>query len=769
MTAGQSLWIGAATAFLVWLQRAFYFGAWEKPPAQPWETLRWLAVGTAGTLVMAPFYHNGGLGAGDAHWYAVMLSDFLAQLRTGVFPVWVGQSVDAFNGAVSTLRYAPGFQNFGGIMDMLTARALEPMAVRNATLAVVSLLGAFSCYGCLRSVARGKPWVACALAILWIGGPGVWAPVFVGDQYMTFTVVPFVPLVLYGCWRVWVFDDVWSRLWIAAGLAGSWICHPPIALWMTVISAAIYLPTLFVRRPWARQIALIVLMGAAFLVLGSLPFASVMTLDSAIKVSSAGAYAAEMVHTFFPANFLPITPTTESLAIYQVGYSLLGALVVSLVLLFWVRPRSAWAFGATAVGLVPFFVPIPWLSTALWVHLPGWFLAVENVWPTQRLFLVWSILAAFFSAIVLGSTSAAASRWKRGLLGAAFLGGLAWSVHEALQIIPRVGRTTAAETRVSYSPDNVLLTRYAYSSFEYAPAYFSHSYMEPWLENRLLDLHTLEPIVANADAAAPMPGPGAAQASDPRLVGSGLLTGVQIPNSSYYQLLPQLDLEPGRHYALRLEFLDPEMQGTLQMMLPGMFREYSMPDSGAGIKLADQSASSKAFGSGPANSHVVPLTVTGAGPYKISGMFIAAKRNGATYPFARYWLYVYDRAQLPVAVDSWIPYRATASTAAPCYLETPRMWLKGWEATVNGIPAVPIRSPENLVMVPLSAGASRVELRYRPPAIVAAAFWSAAIGWAGLGMLGLVQLVLFSGGSVLEGGTLTRPTHPRKGGPWGAL
>ena len=115
----EPLWLGAATAAAAWLTRAVFFRPSDATARGFGEMIRWLAVGASATFAVLPFYFSGAVGSGDAHWYTVMLSDFITQLRAGVFPVWVGQSQYAFNGAVSPLRYAPGFQYFGGCLDLL--------------------------------------------------------------------------------------------------------------------------------------------------------------------------------------------------------------------------------------------------------------------------------------------------------------------------------------------------------------------------------------------------------------------------------------------------------------------------------------------------------------------------------------------------------------------------------------------------------------------------------------------------------------------------
>ncbi|HMD60248.1 MAG TPA: hypothetical protein VKG78_02395, partial [Opitutaceae bacterium] len=471
-------------------------------------------------------------------------------------------------------------------------------------------------------------------------------------------------------------------------------------------------------------------------------------------------YALQMIHASFPSNFMPVDPKGIPLSDYQLGYALLAALAASLLLLFRVRARGAWAFAAASVVIPAFIVPVPWLTDALWRQVPAWFMNVENVWPMQRLFPIWSTVVAFLAAIVFASPQVAAAAWQRAVLAAGFICGAIWSGHEEWNIISMIPRVPPAQTRMELAPDNIQLTRYAYSSFAYAPGYFSHAYMEPWLENRLLDRHSLDPILENADAAAPLPPERAAGPADPRLARSGLLTAEDITGSNYYRLVPGLALSPGTHYALRLEFLDPGKPGTLQFMHPSMFREYMLPDSGSGIHRAAPFLPSLAFGSDASNSHVLPLTISGPGPATPEAFFIANKRTTETFPFARFWLYTYDRSRLPIDVKSWIPYRARVEPRGPAYLETPRMWVRGWRALVNGRRVPILRSRENLVMVPVEAGPNEVVLEYVAPPVLSATFWMCTSGWLALAGAGLCQLALWSGGGRLRFGW----THRWSGG-----
>jgi hypothetical protein len=737
VTAREALWLGAALVGMLGILRSFYWRQRGPEAQRACEVLRWAAVGLAATLAMLPFYFGGSVGSGDAHWYTVMLSDFLAQLKAGAFPVWVGQSPFAFNGAVSPIRYAPGFQYYGGMVDLLTAQALQPVSVKNLCLCLSAVGGAFSAYACLRPIVNERRWIACLLAILWIIGPGVLAPVISGDQYMTFVALPFVPIVLHGCWRLLVFDDLWGRLWISVGLAGLWICHPPIGLWMTLIAGALYLSSMLSRRRWIRELRCLPVMAAIFLAMASYPFISLLNLDNQTRIPSLGGSAAFEVHKYFPGNFMPINPALGSLFDYQIGYALLGTLAVSLLLLAVTRPRAAVGFALASILVVPFTVPVPLVTDAVWARIPSWFVTINNVWPMQRLFLIWSALAAFTGAIVIGSPRVSGTFWRQALAVSILAAGLLWSATEAHKLETRVARTRSSpeQARIMEGPNNTVLGRYAFGSFQTTPGYASHGYMDSWFENRLLDSKSREPFLTNGDAAAPGDGQGTGNST---LVSKGLLRAENITDSTSYFLRPNLTLDPGKRYALRLEFFDPETQGVLQLMQDTMFREYLLPDSGAGI---GRSGPPRSFGTEATSGRVLSLSVLGKKPVPLTDILITPRPNHKDFTAGRFWLYTYERNRLPITVESWIPYRVRFTAPRAAFLESPRMWLKDWRATVNGIPVLAEPSPEGLVMVPVKAGPNTVTLDYIPPVFVRAAFWVLFCSWLLAGIAALAWLL----------------------------
>lgn len=733
-TVAADLWLAGTSGVLLLFLRIVYFATRAAWPASRLEMLRWLALAAAVTVVFRPFFTADGVGAGDAYWYTLMLTDFVTQWRAGVFPVWVGQSVYAFNGSVSPLRLAPWFQHAGGILDLLTFHALAPIALKNATLMVNALVGGFTTYFCLRAILPNRPTIAAILAWLWLASPGVLAPVMGGDQYMTFMTLPFVPVVLYGCWCAWNDRGRRALFCLPAGLAGLWLCHAPIALWLCLFSALQYLALLIVRRSWRTEWLRLAGMAVLFVVLGSFPFVSVASLANLINVPTQPGSVVAEVKTAFPANLLPIDTHRDIITAYQLGFTVMGAGLLTLLLALRFRPRGAMVFLAAAILIGPFTLPVPWLTSALWHSLPSWFVTIENVWPMERLFLIWSLVIFFALAIVLADGRLARRRWFAGLLAASLVGGGGWSWHEACKLRAWVMRThePAAAAERMLAPNNVTLTRYCYSIFKWTPAYVNHGYMDPYLQNRLLDPETGKVLLANANAAAPLLARRDRHLVRPypRLVQTGTFTATRIGVTSTFRLTPALTLKPGQRYALRFDFFRPDENGVLQINGDSLYREYFLPDAGVGL---GRRGPSLTFGSEPRSDKVLSLWLEGRQTVTPDILFVASHAGRSmSLPFARFWLFTFAPEKLPIEVQSLIPYRARVRTAVPAWLETPRVWQPQWHATVNGRPVAVRESAQSLVAVPVPEGTSEVTLRYRPSRLLMLSYLTSLVGWGAL-------------------------------------
>jgi len=89
-------------------------------------------------------------------------------------------------------------------------------------------------------------------------------------------------------------------------------------------------------------------------------------------------------------------------------------------------------------------------------------------------------------------------------------------------------------------------------------------------------------------------------------------------------------------------------------------------------------------------------------------------------------------------IEQWAPYRARVTSPASAFLETPRLFLDGYQARVDGRKVAVQRSPNAQVMIPVPAGRSLVELSYRGPGSLRAAYffslscWIALLAWWGV-------------------------------------
>jgi hypothetical protein len=98
-----------------------------------------------------------------------------------------------------------------------------------------------------------------------------------------------------------------------------------------------------------------------------------------------------------------------------------------------------------------------------------------------------------------------------------------------------------------------------------------------------------------------------------------------------------------------------------------------------------------------------------------------------------------DREKLPIQMLAQTPFTAQVRAQTAGFLETPRVFLEGYTAVVNGKDTPVQRSPGSLVMVPVPAGESKVVVEYIGPSQLRLAWWVslgcfAAWPWLVLGM-----------------------------------
>ncbi len=682
------------------------------PKRQEWLRLGLLAAAAA--WLLHPFATRLQYGAGDALWYAHMLADFVLQIRRGVFPVFAGQTVYAFNGAVYPLRVAPMYQHLAGLIDLLTGHARGVFTLQHLVVITCGVSGIYACYYTLRRLVPERPWGAVGFAVLYLSCPGLLATVYTQDLYMTWTTVPFAPLAAYGIARSFRGDDLGAQAWLAVPLAALWWAHSPIALWFTMIAAGSQAYRLLrVDRGWLpfRR----ALLGAGlFGLLVQYPFVSVAEVQTpghpstVISSLARPEQVADNLRGVFPAAILPLSDHARALGDLQLGYALWAVLLLAAAAALLTGGRELKVLLAGAFFILLFLLPIPGLNAFLWGHLPAEIVRITYYWPMQRFYLILAALLAAAGQLALGRLPLSGKRAR--LAGSAVLAaGCAWSLWESRQFIHAAADRTASPeaTARSQLPENLFLTSDAYGLFGSLPPYFSNGVVHPRLQARLRS-----PVTGRV-----LPTP------DRRIAESGPLVGTVDANPGVLDLGTRLHLRRGRRYVLEFGFGRPDLQGILQLSGNSMFREYILPSSGEEL----------AFGSEPNNGRGIDLWTSNPDGDDIGIRFIPTAPGQKASDFAAfgtYRLFEVDPGQEPVAVASMIPFTAHVKSAEPAILESPRMYMPGYEATVDGGSAEVLRSDAGLVSVAVPAGTHTATLSFRAPLLLGVSYWAALASWA---------------------------------------
>ncbi len=699
----------------------------QPTPSLALEPLRWMMLAALLLVLHRPLLTAGSIGAGDAYWYTIMTADFVSQWRAGIFPVFAGQSEFAFNGTISPLRIAPGLQHLAGVVDLATVHSLPFHGILNLTLLASYVGGGLICYGCLRAIEPRTPWLALVLSLLFSACPGVIALAYAGDLFMSVTTLPFVPLLLYGAWRTLTKEDLGGLLIMVAAAAALWYCHPPIALWGTILAASTQLVrlgrdgrNLAAWRHW--------FIGACcFGVLSFYCFFSVETLG----IPSYPIYGPVLIENLtnaFPAALLPVSTTLIALSDYQLGWALWGALLAGAIGLLFARPRlPALGIFCAVLVLLAFLLPIPWLLNKLWMSMPQSVCDITSMWPMQRFYVLLAALAAFLALTTLGPLAARHRYWGA-LILSAFLLGAVWSGIEALKFHRHAfrGTTQPAQAAQQLLPQNRILTRYSFNFFRDTPPYFSHSFIDPQLPNRLLAPGTFAELASNRT------GIETGSALGPVLAEGPLIAYLPDPaTATTLGLRPDFRLEPHRRYTLKIDFEHPEFVGGLALRGERMSRMYWLPNSGYDTKTISPS---RAFGALPGQQRSLTLWTDRdvAEEINLQFFFTGEHPSETVTEFARYEFREFDPAKLPVVVEKWAPYQARVTAPVSAFLETPRIFTNGYRALVNGQVVEVSKSPDSLVMLPVPAGVSQVELSYVGPAPLRLAYFLSLLGWISL-------------------------------------
>jgi hypothetical protein len=310
-------------------------------------------------------------------------------------------------------------------------------------------------------------------------------------------------------------------------------------------------------------------------------------------------------------------------------------------------------------------------------------------------------------------------------------------------------------------PENALFSRYSYGYFGMLPRPFTNGTVSPWMQNRLLSRGTLTPIDTNLlelqnQGAAPI-------RSRHRFVATDY--------GGRYD--PPLRLEPNRTYFVRFLFGSQPAHGTLQLLGRYIYREYPLPSSGE----------EHAFGMIGPRRNGFSLWTTAPVADDVDMRFYNQPDAPAPKDLGAVELVSVDQNRLPLRLLSVHPYQIVVKTNTPTWLETPKLFIDGYSAQIDGKPVTVERSPDGLVMIPVPAGQHRVHVNYTGPFALRVSYWTTFAAWLGIvtyvcwyrrrphlatnaliqfgrGSLGLASVASIAAGVALAAPHLRGPTTP---------
>jgi hypothetical protein len=717
LTWSRAAAIGSVLGFSLVFNRWLFATAIGQRDSDSAEGFRWAFLQLLAAYAIHPYVRCAQGGAGDAYHYSISAADFIRQLRSGVFPVFIGQSEYAFNGGIHSVRTAPYFVHLSGVLDAITLHTLPFYAIGNLAVIFSVTMGVLGTYSALRIYAPSRAMTAWALTSLYILSPAILAPLYEGDMIATFMTVPMLPWWVLGlalaseepqAWRPWLIQ--------AAALAGMWWAHPPIACWATAVTALAWL-LILARSPHARvcleRFAVAALVGA---ILASYEFASVFTLHlphaPLLRASTAVAIPGN-ISRYWKPSLLPLSSDRNLLNDIQLGYSLMAAGLIGLFAARW--RKSAMLLLACMAAILLLLVPLPVVTARLWSWVPNFVLDVTNAWPTQRLYPILAALAIF--AAMAGATRLAFRNERRAALGTIIVAaGILWSGIEAHLFFAGREQSTASSSASArmFRPENVSLTRVSYLFFGRYPGYFSNSPMEPFLETRLLDATTLA-VFADGSTVIAGKAPKGAYTTEFRLLPDG-------------DIEPKIPVNPSETDVLRFDFGGEHPAGALEISGTNLSREYLLPSSGE----------DRAFGSGIKSGNVIAVRNTSGTQDWLGMNFLPAKASdypkGVSRRFARISVEPYSPDDRVIALLSLIPFHALVRSDRESVLETPRIQVPGYRARVNGQATETLRTVDGFLGVPLPAGTSDVVVDYPGGRVLRWSYASCLSAWLALGI-----------------------------------
>lgn len=558
----------------------------------------------------------------------------------------------------------------------------EPAAVRRqgwAALAgalLFALLSAYYFLGMSEVETGTQPALSREAGLL----AGITLVVLAGVQGFYFRAWPWLAGALAGgglvawaapAWLPWVVG--WLGLWAAVTATGRWWRRDAGPARAVLLAAVTMLVAAALAQAW--------LAGRAFA-----PHPELMR-----EMANVVAARADVLR--------PLSRTAGLYADCQPGYALLAVAAASLALAWWSRRAAPALLAAVAGLLLVMLLAVPAVSTLLIGHAPPQIGHLVNLPMLYRLGPPFAALVVLGGFVAFVEAGAARRRMPAAVL-AFVIAGVAWSAWEARRI-PDLGFTRTASRALAaqaFSPDNYILGRYTYLML-YTPVHYMDGRHTAWMNTRLLADNRDQDLLVGPDEVAKQAEEGVTERFP-------LTSKVSATDPHWLELSPGWAVPPGESLVLRFEFA-PGMNPAGWLILRGQhgYQEHYLDPGYPGT----------GFGAGPAASHAIDVTNSRPETERYALLMKMAPGNNLPRDGGAWgWLHIsrYDPDAAPVKVESLLPYRARVQMPRAGLMETPRQWLAGYRAWVDGVRTNPVRLKSGMLGVPLTAGTHAVVVKF---------------------------------------------------------
>jgi hypothetical protein len=179
-------------------------------------------------------------------------------------------------------------------------------------------------------------------------------------------------------------------------------------------------------------------------------------------------------------------------------------------------------------------------------------------------------------------------------------------------------------------------------------------------------------------------------------------------------LAPAIKIGPDRHYSLSLKFRAAPFNGVLVMQGEHFRRIYPLPTAGQ----------SRGFGMEPGNDPCLVLWTSNPDGVEVHLSLVGHQAGGV---FADFELREIDPSSFPVELEGLVPLSGRVRLAEGAWLETPRRFIPGYDASVDGRSAKVANSPDGSVMIEVPRGEHEFRLSYPGSWALRAAFWTSLL------------------------------------------